>query len=154
MALPRPDPRSRGTLRVAAPSWDHVSPVRRGARGSASRGVSLREGARKAGLRRRRFAVVVVLPALLMLGSVYVHTVAARADGRVSQLEERLAVSKSEAQELEVRLSELSQPGRVRDLARQIGMQDAAGADIEVYSKDGEDGTDNGGERRGADAAP
>jgi cell division protein FtsL len=97
--------------------------------------------------------VVVVLPALLMIGSVYLHTVSAGVEGKVAGLEERLAAAKAEEQELEVRVSELSQPGRVRDLARQMGMQDAAGADIEVYGRDGEDGTDNRG-GQGADAAP
>jgi cell division protein FtsL len=122
-------------------------------RGRSSGGVSKRESHKKAALRRRRFAVVVVLPALLMMGSVYVHTVSAGVHGQIDVLEERLAAAKAEKQELEVRVSELSQPGRVREAARQIGMKDAAGADIKVYAKDGEDGADNRGEAR-AHAAP
>ena len=97
--------------------------------------------------------MVVVLPALLMLGSVYLHTVSAGVQEQAGALEERLDAAKAESQELEVRVSELSQPGRVREQARQIGMQDAAGADMEVYGRDGEDGTDDGGERR-AHTAP
>jgi cell division protein FtsL len=153
MALPRPDRSSRDVVRAGLPSRARLSPVRGATRGRSSGGVSKRESHKEAALRRRRFAVVVVLPALLMMGSVYVHTVSAGVQEQVDGLEERLASAKAEKQELEVRVSELSQPGRVREAARRMGMRDAAGADIEVYAKDGEDGADNRGEA-GTHAAP
>jgi cell division protein FtsL len=153
MALPRPDRSSQDVVRVGFPSRDRLSPGGRSTRGRSSGGISKRKSYKEAALRRRRFAVVVVLPALLMIGSVYVHTVSAGVQEQIDGLEERLARAKAEKQELEVRISELSQPGRVREGARQLGMRDAAGADIEVYAKDGEDGTDNRGEA-GTHAAP
>ena len=41
----------------------------------------------KAAGRRRRFALLVVVPVLLMLGSVYLHTVAAGLDSRAAELD-------------------------------------------------------------------
>jgi cell division protein FtsL len=105
---------------------------------------------KKSAGRRQRFAVVVVVPVLLMLGSVYLHTVAAGLADRVAGLEERLARAEAEGERLEVRVAELSGAGRIRSLAaKKLGMQDPKGADLEVYGEDGEDGTRNGGEEKG-----
>jgi cell division protein FtsL len=105
---------------------------------------------KKAAGRSRRFAVTVVVPVLLMLGSVYLHTVSAGFTGEVAGLEERLARAEAEGERLEVRVAELSGAGRIRSLAAEkLGMQDPNGADLEVYGEDGEDGTRDGGEEKG-----
>jgi cell division protein FtsL len=107
---------------------------------------------KKAVGRRRRFAVIVVVPMLLMLGSVYLHTVAAGLAGKVVGLEQRLARVEAEGERLEVRVAELSGAGRIRSLAAEkLDMQDPKGADLEVYSNDREDGTRNGGEEKGGE---
>jgi hypothetical protein len=100
--------------------------------------------------RRWRFAVIVVVPVVLMLGSVYLHTVSAGLTGRVADLEERLARAEAEGEKLGVRVAELSGAGRIRSLAAdKLKMHDPNGADLEVYNEDGEDGTRNGGEEEG-----
>ena len=107
---------------------------------------------KKAAGRRRRFAVIVVVPVLLMLGSVYLHTVAAGLTGKVAGLEERLARAEAEGERLEVRVAELSGAGRIRSLAAEkLDMRDPRGQDLEVYDNDGEDGTRNGGEEKGGE---
>jgi cell division protein FtsL len=100
--------------------------------------------------RGRRFVMLVVVPVLLMLGSVYVHTVAARLDDEVVRLEEEKKEADSEAERLEVRITELSEPGRIRALARKdLDMRDPNGGDLETYdSSDGEDLVDGGGEKK------
>src|SRR5918999_887527 len=108
---------------------------------------------KKAAGRRRRFAVIVVVPVLLMLGSVYLHTVSAGLAGKVAGLEERLGRAEAEGERLEVRVAELSGASRIRALAAEkLGMQDPSGADLEVYSEDGEDGTRNGREEKGGES--
>jgi len=99
---------------------------------------------------RRRFAVLVVVPVLLMLGSVYVHTVAARLGDEVVRLEEEKKEAESEAERLEVRITELSEPGRIRALARRdLDMRDPHGGDLETYDgSDGEDVVDGGEESK------
>lgn len=100
--------------------------------------------------RRRRFAVLVVVPVLLMLGSVYLHTAAADLDGRVAELEDDLDRARAEGQRLEVRVAELSRPGRIRPLAAEtLGMRDPGSGDLRVYGREGEDGTQSWGEERG-----
>ena len=111
-------------------------------------------GARKkAAAWHRRFAVVVVVPVVLMLGSVYLHTVAAGLTGKVAGLEERLVRAEAEGERLEIRVAELSGAGRIRSLAAEkLDMRDPRGADLEVYDdEDGEDGTRNGGEEKGGE---
>ena len=109
-------------------------------------------GRKKAAGRRRRFAVVVVVPVLLMLGSVYLHTVAAGLTGKVAGLEERLARAEAEGERLEVRVAELSGAGRIRSLAAEkLGMRDPEAQDLKVYDSDGEDGTRNGREEKGGE---
>jgi cell division protein FtsL len=94
--------------------------------------------------------MLVVVPVLLMLGSVYVHTVAARLGDEVVRLEEEKKEAESEAERLEVKLTELSEPGRIRVLARgNIDMGDPSGKDLETYGgSDGEDVVDGGGENK------
>ena len=105
---------------------------------------------KKAAGRRRRFAVTVLVPVLLMLGSVYLHTVSAGLAGGVADLEERLARAEAAGEKLGVRVAELSGAERIRSLAAEkLEMQDPNGADLKVYDQDGEDGTRNGGEEKG-----
>jgi cell division protein FtsL len=107
-------------------------------------------GARKkAAAWRRRFAALVVVPVVLMLGSVYLHTVAAGLTGEVAGLEERLVRAEAEGERLEIRVAELSRAGRIRSIAAQrLHMREPRGADLEVYDEVGEDGTRNGGEEK------
>ena len=107
---------------------------------------------KKAAGRRRRFAVIVVVPVLLMLGSVYLHTVAAGFAGKVAGLEERVARAEIEGERLEVRVAELSGASRIRSLAAEkLGMKDPRAQDLEVYDDDGEDGARNGGKGKGGE---
>ncbi len=57
-----------------------------------------------------------------------------------------------EAERLEVKVSELSEPGRVRSLARRdLGMRDPSGRDLKTYSgSDGEDVASEGEEEKGS----
>ena len=94
--------------------------------------------------------MTVLVPVLLMLGSVYLHTVSAGLAGEVANLEERLVRAEDEGEKLGVRVAELSGAGRIRSLAAEkLGMQDPSGADLRVYDQDGEDGTRDGGEEKG-----
>jgi cell division protein FtsL len=118
------------------------------------RGASARREAagRKAAARRRRFAVLVVVPVLLMLGSVYLHTVSDGLGGKVAGLQERVARAEAEGEKLEVRVAELSGPGRIRALAtKELQMREPSGADMKVYAKHGEDGKPNGEEEKGGE---
>ena len=109
-------------------------------------------GQKKAAGRRRRFAVIVVVPVLLMLGSIYLHTVAVGLTGKVAGLAERLSRAEAERERLEVRMAELSGAGRIRSLATdKLDMRDPKGTDFKVYDKDWEDGTRNGGEEKGGE---
>ena len=111
-------------------------------------GAAWRKGAR----RRRRFAVVVVIPVLLMLGSVYLHTVAAGLEGRVAELESGLDAARAEGQRLEVRVAELSGADRIRPLAAEkLGMRAPGSEDLQVYGREGEDGTQSRGEEEGGE---
>ncbi len=69
---------------------------------------------------------------------VYLHTVAAELKGEKARLEEEKASAESEGERLDVRVTELSDPGRVRTLARKgLQMQDPGGKDIATYGNDG-----------------
>ena len=85
--------------------------------------------------------MLVVVPVLLMLGSVYTHATAANLGQQVTTLEERRDRAEVERENLEVRLAELSAPGRIRTLAtEERGMRDPGGAALKVYgSNNGED---------------
>jgi cell division protein FtsL len=99
---------------------------------------------------RRRFAVLVVVPVLLMLGSVYLHTVAAGLEGRVAQLERDLDGARAEGQRLEVKVAELSGADRIRPLAAEkLGMRAPGSEDLQVYGRVGEDGTHSWEEKEG-----
>src|SRR5215211_6787806 len=99
----------------------------------------------KAAGRRRWFAMLVVVPALLMLGSVYLHTVAAGLDARAADLEFRLDRVREEGERLEVRVAELSGAGRIRDGAEEkFGMHEPKSAALKVYGDKPEDGTNYG----------
>lgn len=105
-------------------------------------GRSVRRSGR---LQRRRFIVLVVVPVLLMLGSVYLHTVAANLGAEVSSLEERYAGLLVEKERLKVQVSELSAPDRIQPLAREgLGMRSPGAEDMRVYDR--EDGEQNDGQ--------
>ena len=105
---------------------------------------------RKAAGRRRWFAMLVVVPVLLMLGSVYLHTVAARLDSRAADLEVRLDRATEEGERLEVRVAELSGAGRIRTLAAEkLGMHEPKSTTLKVYGVRAEDGENNGAPQEG-----
>ena len=115
-------------------------------------GASRRAGSGAQAARRRAFLVLVVVPVALMLGSVYVHTTAAGLRGEAAVLVEEKARAEAEAERLEVKVTELSEPGRVRSLAeRDLGMRDPASGDLKTYSgSDGEDVASEGEEEKGS----
>ena len=139
---PLPGPYSAG----ARPTSRREAEARAGSR----RGGTAGAGERRAAARRRRFAVLVVVPVLLMLGSVYIHTISDALGGRVADLEQRLTRAEAEGEKLEVHVAELSGPGRIRSLAsEELQMREPRGADMKVYARDGEDGKPNGEEEKG-----
>ena len=98
---------------------------------------------------QRGFLMLVVIPVLLMLGSVYLHTVSAGLGDRVAELAELNARAAAERERLEVQVAGLSSPGRIRPLAREeLNMRDPEGADLKVYGKNREDGRQSGGEKK------
>ncbi len=145
MAAPDRSYRSTLPTQPAAPPWERA-PHRRGA-GKRRRN--------EAG-RRRLFAVLVVVPVLLMLGSVYLHTVSADLQGRATALEERLDATRAEGERLGVKVAELSAADRIRPLAREkLNMRDAESRDLEVYGNtQREDGIADGGEKKGGEPRP
>jgi cell division protein FtsL len=123
------------------------------ARPMETKGPSGAVARKRATGRRRKFAVIVVVPVLLMLGGVYLHTVAAGLTGKVAGLEQRLGRVEAEGERLEVRVAGLSRASRIRSLAAEkLGMQDPKGADLEVYYDNGEDGIRDGGEEKGGES--
>lgn len=106
------------------------------------------ERSRALGARRSRvFYLLVVVPVLLMLGSVYTHAVADRLGWQAAELESQYVQAGVESENLEVSLTELSSPERVRAFASgELGMQDPAG-ELKVYGSNGEDGTENAASR-------
>ena len=142
--------------RVPTPLGPVTPPVEKQGRASGEvarrRAADRRAADRRAAGRRRRFAVLVVVPVLLMLGSVYIHTVSDALGGRVADLEERVARAEAEGEKLEVRVAELSGPGRIRSLAsEELQMRELGGADMKVYARHGEDGKPNGEEEKGGE---
>ncbi len=106
-------------------------------------------GRRGAWQGRRAFVVLVVVPVLLMLGSVYVHNFAAGLKGETARLEEEKARAESEGERLDVRITELSEPQRIRAMAReQLQMRDPGGKELETYGRNGEDVANGGGEKK------
>jgi cell division protein DivIC len=105
---------------------------------------------RKAAGRRRRFATLVVVPVLLMLGSVYLHTVATGLDTRAAELGVKLDRAGDEGARLQVRVAELSGAGRIRELAAEkLGMHEPGSKALNVYGSEAEDGTHNGAQEEG-----
>jgi cell division protein FtsL len=98
---------------------------------------------RKAAGRRRRFAMLVVVPVLLMLGSVYLNTVAAGLDARAAALDVRLDRAREEGERLEVKVADLSGAQRIRALAAEkLGMHEPKSTTLKVYGA--EDGKYDG----------
>ena len=104
----------------------------------------------KAAGRRRLFAMLVVVPVLLMLGSVYLYTVAAELDTRAADFEVRLDRAREEGERLEVRVAELSGARRIRALASEkLGMLEPKSTTLKVYGDKAEDGKNNGESQKG-----
>jgi hypothetical protein len=100
---------------------------------------------RKAAGRRRRFAMLVVVPVLLMLGSVYLNTVAAGLDARAAELDLRLDRATEVGERLEVKVAELSGADRIRALAAEkLGMHEPKSTTLRVYGARAEDGKNDG----------
>jgi cell division protein FtsL len=100
---------------------------------------------RKAAGRRRRFAMLVVVPVLLMLGSVYLNTVAAGLDARVAELDVRLDRAREVGERLEVKVAELSGADRIRALAAEkLGMHEPKSTTLKVHGARAEDGENDG----------
>ena len=81
----------------------------------------------------------VVVPVVLMLGSIYLHTVSAGLESQVLELRGQRAILGAQEEKLDMRVSEASAPGRVRSLARENGLRSPAAENMEVYEV--EDGT-------------
>ena len=124
------------------PAW----PVQKRAK-DRSRDRSLR---RKAAGRRRRFAMLVVVPVSLMLGSVYLNTVAAGLDARAAELDVRLDRAREVGERLEVKVAELSGADRIRALAAEkLGMHEPKSTTLNVHGERAEDGKNNGTSQEG-----
>jgi cell division protein FtsL len=93
--------------------------------------------------------VLVVVPVLLMLGSIYIHTAAAKLAAEAVRLEEEKVWAEGEGERLKVQLTELSEPGRIRKLAKEsLWMDDPGGKDLMTHDgSDGEDVANGGGEK-------
>ena len=100
---------------------------------------------RKAAGRRRRFAMLVVVPVLLMLGSVYLNTVAAGLDARAAELDVRLDRAREVGERLEIKVAELSGADRIRALATEkLGMHEPKSTTLKFYGARAEDGKNDG----------
>ena len=108
---------------------------------------------RKAAGRRRRFAMLVVVPVLLMLGSVYLHTVATGLDARAAELDAQLGRAEEDGERLEVRVTELSGSARIRELAGELGMHQPGSDALRVYGarNEAEDGIRDGTQKEGGE---
>lgn len=94
--------------------------------------------AQRTGASLGQVLAVLVMPVLLMLGSVYVHTVAAAHSAEAASLEEEKARAEDEGKRLEVKITELSEPGRIRALARdKLQMRDPDGKDLRIQASEG-----------------
>jgi cell division protein FtsL len=107
---------------------------------------------RKAAGRRRWFAILVVVPVLLMLGSVYLHTVAAGLDARAAEVGVKLGRAEDVGERLEVRVTELSGSARIREQAKKLGMQQPGSTALKVYRSKAEDGIQDGTRQEGGGA--
>jgi len=127
----------RRSLRHQHPAGLPSRPPR--ASGAPARGRKLSPKERvRAARARRRFVALVVLPALLMLGSVYAHVTAGALSAEAARLEEERAAALVEAERLQLRVEEAAGPERVREAARRdLGMTDPTGEDMRVYEESG-----------------
>src|ERR671917_1347392 len=115
------------------PAWPVQKRAKDRSRDRASR--------QKAAGRRRRFALLVVVPVLLMLGSVYLNTIAAGLDSRAAALDVRLDRAREAGERLEVRVAELSGAERIRALAaKKVGMHEPNSTTLKIYGARAEDG--------------
>jgi len=131
--------RHKATL-PTEPAW----PAQKNARGRSQ------DSTRKAADRRRRFAMLVVVPVLLMLGSVYLNTLAAGLDARAAELEVRLDRAREVGERLEVKVAELSGAERIVALAAEkLGMHEPKSNTLKVYGVRAEDGKNNGAQQEG-----
>ena len=131
--------RHKATL-PTEPAW----PAQKNARGRSQ------DSTRKAADRRRRFAMLVVVPVLLMLGSVYLNTLAAGLDARVAELEVRLDRAREVGERLEVKVAELSGAERIVALAAEkLGMHEPKSTTLKVYGVRAEDGNNDGAPQEG-----
>jgi cell division protein FtsL len=131
--------RHKATL-PTEPEW----PAQKNARGRSQ------DSTRKAADRRRRFAMLVVVPVLLMLGSVYLNTLAAGLDARVAELEARLDRAREVGERLEVKVAELSGAERIVALAAEkLGMHEPKSNTLKVYGVRAEDGKNDGATKEG-----
>lgn len=140
MAAPQRRYRSTLPTEPALPAWERVPEKKRaGSERHKTHG------------RKHRFAILVVVPVLLMLGSIYLHTVSAGLEGRAAGLEQELDTARAQGERLEVDVAKLSAADRVRPLARdKLGMRDAGSADLEVINVgEREDGTTHAGAEEG-----
>ena len=144
MAAPQRRYRSTLPTEPALPVWDRERDGRRPARRT-------RKAPRRTQGRNLRFAALVVAPVLLMLGSVYLHTVSAGLEARTEGIQHELDAARAQGERLEVEVAKLSAADRVRPLAREkLGMRDAGSADLEVVKGgDREDGTRDAGAEKG-----
>ena len=110
---------------------------------------------RKAAGRRRRFAMLVVVPVLLMLGSVYLHTVSAGLDARAAELGVQLGRVQDQGERLQVKVTELSGSARIRELAGKLGMLQPESDSLRVYGNEtrgkAEDGKQDGTQQKGGE---
>lgn len=122
MAAPQRRYRSTLPTQPAWPAWEQAPAKKRAG-----------DEKRRARGRKRRFAILVVIPVLVMLGSIYLHTVSSGVEARVAGLAQELDTARAEGERLEVDVAKLSAADRVRPLARdKLGMRDAGSADLEV----------------------
>jgi cell division protein FtsL len=131
--------RHKATL-PTEPAW----PAQKNARGRSQ------DSTRKAADRRRRFAMLVVVPVLLMLGSVYLNTLAAGLDARTAELDVRLDRAREVGERLEVKVAELSGAERIVALAAEkLGMHEPKSNTLKVYGVRAEDGKNDGAQQEG-----
>lgn len=140
MAVPQPGRNGRhyeaevSAWPVGEREWSHTDRVRQA------------KARRRLAERRRGFALLVVIPVLVMLGSIYLHTVAGGLGEKAASLEARIDHAEAEGQNLNVLVAELSAPGRIRERAKQLGMREPVGEDLKVVGQDGEGNRDDVGE--------
>jgi cell division protein FtsL len=94
--------------------------------------------------------MLVVVPVLLMLGSVYLNTLAAGLDARTAELEVRLDRAREVGERLEVKVAELSGAERIVALAAEkLGMHEPKSNTLKVYGVRAEDGKNDGTQQEG-----